>query len=182
MHIILGRQNIFIVLYSLIGIIITKLWLHSLLSSLFITRFLAFHTLFARMLCLPFVVEVFEVTVFAEALGVVRAVWMFTRDRFFRITFLVVAWVAHKFGTMPLFSVFAAEYIQFIYLFPVQIEPTADLFEVVLLHLANTILFDFFGIIIVHLDDWGSSFLLGNFIALGMVWVRFKQMESTFFE
>ena len=105
------------------------------------TRFFAFHTLFAGMLCLPFVVEIFKITVFAQALGVVRTVRMLTRDRLFRITFLVVAGVAHEFGTMPLLSVFAAKYVQLVYLFPVQIEPAADLLEVVLLHLAHTVLF-----------------------------------------
>lgn len=95
--------------------------------------------LFAGLFRLAFVVEIFEVAVFAEALRVVRTIGMLACRGLFRVTLLVVAGVAHEFGPMPLFGVLTGENVQTLHLLFVQVEPPAHLFEVIVLYLADTV-------------------------------------------
>lgn len=67
----------------------------------------------------------------------------------FGVTLLVVAGVAHELGPVPFLGVLAQEHIEYLDLLLAQVEPLADLVEVVLLDLTHAVFLEFMHIFVL---------------------------------
>lgn len=135
--------------------------------------------LFAGLLCLSLVVEVLEIAVFAEALGVMRAVRMLTCARLLRVALLVVAGVAHELGAMPLLGVLAEEDVKDLKLLLAEVEPLAHLSQMVVLYLTHTIFLELLYLFVLSFQ--GQSRLLLRLVVAGhMVMTGIEQVKRPF--
>ena len=133
----------------------------------------------ASLFGLSFIVEVLQITIFAKALWIMRPLGVLTCIRFFGVTFLVIAGMAHKFGSVSFFSVLAAKHIQIVHLILVQVKICAHLLKMELLYLTHTIIRPFYWCPIdSRLCQRGWTFYMSIWLKIDVLGVH--QMNSTF--